>query len=190
MIYTVAEVSEIVNLSKASIYTKLKQKELQEHITKKQGVTYLDEIALKLIQDSLKDFINDDINNFKDDINALKHNPLNDEVATDIEYINSLKADINYLKVENERLWEELKDKNLQISEWNKRLSDEQNLHKNSQILIKNQQDNQNNSEVLALEKHFRDFDKRLIDIRDHMQQRKNENTKNTKNIFQKIFKK
>ena len=43
-----------VNLSKARIYNKLKSKELQQHMTKKQGVTYLDEIGFKLIQCSLK----------------------------------------------------------------------------------------------------------------------------------------
>jgi hypothetical protein len=184
MIYTVAEISQIVNLSKASIYTKLKQKELHEHIIKKQGVTYLDEIALKLIQDSLKDFINDDINDFKDDINAFNHNPLNGEVATDIDYINSLKVDINYLKIENERLWKELQIKNLQINECNKRLSDEQNLHKNTQILLreKPQQD------MKLLEDHFKDLDNSLIEVRERMEVRKNKSI--TKNIFQKIFQK
>ena len=56
MIYTVAEVAELVSLSKASIYNKLKTKEFKEHISKKQGVTYLDEIGLDLIKSDIKDF--------------------------------------------------------------------------------------------------------------------------------------
>ena len=54
MVYTIKKVSELVDLSKASIYNRLKSHELQKHITKKQVFTYLDEIGLKLIQNSLK----------------------------------------------------------------------------------------------------------------------------------------
>ena len=48
------EVSESIGLSKQSIYKKLKAKELQDNITKKQGVTYINEVGFNLIRDGLK----------------------------------------------------------------------------------------------------------------------------------------
>jgi hypothetical protein len=59
MLYTVAEVSEEIDLSKGSIYNILELKEIQDHIIKKYSITCIDEIALsfqlelKLIQTTL-----------------------------------------------------------------------------------------------------------------------------------------
>ena len=176
MIYTIAEVAELVNLSKASIYTRLKTKDLKPHITKKQGVTYLDEIGFKLIQESLKDFIKDDRNDFKDDINVLNDNSLNDEVATDSEYINYLKEDINYLK-------EQMSEKDLQINNMNERLKEAHDVIKNNQVLqLRQPQD------IKALEEHFTELDTKLLDIKEKMQERKQD--QKPKGFFKKIFNK
>jgi septal ring factor EnvC (AmiA/AmiB activator) len=176
--YTVAEVSKIVNLSKASIYNKLKSKDFKDHITKKQGVTFLDEIALDLIKS--------DIKSLKEDINYLNDkqtdNTLECEVATDTEFINYLKEDINYLKLENEKLWTELKVKNTQIHELNERLKQEQELTKNMQILQLRQQP----QDIKVLEEHFQDLDNKLLQVREQMQERKNQEKKG---LFNRIFK-
>ena len=54
MFYTVSEVADLTNLSKVSIYNKLKLSEMKKHITKKQGVTYIDDEGLKKIKEDLR----------------------------------------------------------------------------------------------------------------------------------------
>jgi hypothetical protein len=171
MLYTVAEISNLTSLSKVSIYNKLKVKEIQEHITKKQGVSYIDELGLNLIKDSLK--LNAD--DLKDSNNKDIDTSLNDYIALDTDDLNTKGDYINYLKTENERLWAELKDKNLQISNL-------QRLVENGQILLKDKP-----QDIKLLEDHFKDFDNKLLEVKKRMDQRK---TESSKNIFQKIFKK
>lgn len=199
MIYTVAEVSEIVGLSKASIYNKINKKDLKEHLVKKQGVTYLDEIGLDLIKNDIKDF--------KDDIKVLNvkeidRNELNieetdstidDDVATDTEDSSIRTEYINYLKVENERLWSELKikdeqmqSKDVQIQELNERLKEAHKLTENSQILLREKPQN-----ILALEEHFSILDVKLESIKENMQERKNkyEQEQEQKGFLGRLFK-
>lgn len=59
MLYTIAEISDLIGLSKVSIYKKLKLKELAIHLSKKQGVTYITEQGFNLIKESLK--LNDEV---------------------------------------------------------------------------------------------------------------------------------
>lgn len=81
MLYTVTEISDLINLSKVSIYNKLKLKELQNHINKKAGVTYVDEEGFNLIKDSLK--LKD---NTLNDLNIEDTNiTLDDEISTDTD---------------------------------------------------------------------------------------------------------
>lgn len=49
MLYTVAEVADLTNLSKVSIYQRIKLKELKEFISRKQGVTYISEVGVNSI---------------------------------------------------------------------------------------------------------------------------------------------
>ncbi len=122
MVYTVAEISEQLNLSKVSIYSKLKQNELKNHIAKRQGVTYIDEIGFKLIKDNFNDFNKNDIKDlkdFKDLKNKEPDNKLNKGYEEDTEYLSYLKADINYLKDQMDQkdlqLKDQLKEKDLQL---------------------------------------------------------------------------
>ncbi|MEG2985080.1 MAG: DNA-binding protein, partial [Peptostreptococcaceae bacterium] len=57
MYYTVAEVAKLMDLSKVSIYNKLKLKELEQYILKNKGITYVSEEGLSCLKSSL---------NFKD----------------------------------------------------------------------------------------------------------------------------
>ena len=120
MMHTVTEIADTLGLSKQTIYVKLRLKELKRHITKKQGVTYIDEDGFNLIKSSLKGSI-DDLRDVKD---KESNTTTSEETATDKEDM-SVKMDyINLLK-------DELKEKNLQI----------QKLHvllENSQVLLKN----------------------------------------------------
>jgi hypothetical protein len=177
MIYTVTEVSNLINLSKASIYNKIKSKDFKAHITKRQGITYLDETALNLIQSVSK--------NYKED---LTDNIPDDEIATDMHYTNTLKEDITYLKClikENELKFDnQLSVKDLQIHELNERLKQEQDLNKNNQVLqLRQPQD------LKALESHFQDLDTKLEEIKGNMIHKK-EQPEHSKGFLSKIFQK
>ena len=105
MLHTVSEISESLGLSKQTVYVKMRVKGFKVHMTKKQGVTYIDEVGFNLIKDSLK-ATTDDLKDFKDkDTNTT----YNSETATDkldnsveLDYINMLKAE---LKVKNEQIY-------------------------------------------------------------------------------------
>lgn len=136
MLYTVAEVSDLIGLSKVSIYKKLKLKELQEHIIKKGGITYLDDSALNLIEDSLK--LSNVETDFKNDVGtSVEKNFLinSDDLAVKDDYISTLKK--------------QLDEKDVQIRELINRLQQEQELHRNQQILLKCEQNEANGSLLL-----------------------------------------
>ncbi len=118
MVYTIAQISNLIGLSKVSIYKKLKLKGLKDHISKKLGVTYVDEVGFNLIKYELKE-------NLKE---QSTYSTLNDETATDTE-------DLSFNKEVLKLLEEQLKGQNLIIHELNERLKQEQELNKNNQIL-------------------------------------------------------
>lgn len=169
MLYTVAEVSKLTNLSKVSIYKKLKLKELENHVTKEAGITYVDDTALKFITDGLKfneEFKQDDKEEFKD---SDTENISNDEIPTSFDDLT-----INRELVKT--LIDQLKAKDDQINDLHK-------LLENSQVLLKNEQDKPK-EDLLLLEEHLKEFDDRLMNIKERMEKRKEE----PKSIFQRIF--
>ena len=85
------------------------------------------------------------------------------------EYLNSLKS-------ENEVLKKQLDEKDKQISELHK-------LIENSQILLKEEQ--KKSEQQLYLAEHFEEVDNKLQDLREKMEQKRNEKIK-----FFKIFSK
>ena len=57
MLYTIIEISNLINLSNVNIYEKLKLKELEQlegHTSKKKDITYIDDIGFNLIKDCFK----------------------------------------------------------------------------------------------------------------------------------------
>ena len=88
-----------------------------------------------------------------------------------------LKANTKRKNIE-EVLLKQIKEKDIQIN----RLHD---LIENNQILIKNSQERE--KEQASLENHFKDIDKKLLEIRDKNKNRKEKKRKS--NIFQKILK-
>jgi Fe2+ transport system protein B len=159
LIYTVAKVSELVNLSKASIYNKLKLKEFESYITKKQGITYISEDGFKLIQSDLKYYKG--------------NNTVNEEIATDTDFINTLKENISYLKEQAKQkdlqFNNQLKEKDRQLENYSERLNQAHKLIENNQILLKEKP----KQEILLLEEHFQDLDNKFMDIKKDMQERK-----------------
>lgn len=168
MLYTVAEVSDLTNLSKVSVYKKLKSKELEPHIIKRKNTTYVTEDGLNLIKSGLKDNI--------DGLNELNNKNIEEELNVDDAEV---KEDLNINKELINTLLEQLKEKDVQIKDLNDRLKNEQELHRNTQVMLNNKQ------EPKLLEDHFRELDLKLINIRENMQQRKDK-----KGLFKSLFKK
>jgi len=148
MNYTIAEVSELIDLSKVSIYKKLKLKELKGHIIKKKGITYIDEVGFNLIKFDLKVPLKEGLKDFKEEAT---NTTLNDEVATDIEDLNLNKELFKLLK-------EQLKEKDIQIKELHR-------LLENGQVLLKEKP-----KDLKLLEEHFQDLDTKLSNIREQME--------------------
>ncbi len=184
MLYTIAEISKLTDLSKVSIYKKLKLKELPEHVSKKQGVTYVDEVVLTFIQDSLK------VNSIQENDSKQGNNSdtSKSEIAMDIDTLN-LKTDyINALKDNIETLKKQLDIKDEQI-----RAKDNQieglttGLHQ-AQALTNNQQQGQQN--ILLLEQHQQEFDNKLNNLMEQLHEREHPSGEQIKKpgLFNKIF--
>jgi len=178
MLYTVSEISELTSLSKVSIYTRLKLKELEPHISKKQGVTYIDEDGFNIIKEGLS-FKEEPLNSFKDGIPPKEpqeattegpqatFNPIEDDcISVNKELFNALL--------------EQLKEKDKQIKELHK-------LIENSQVLLRDKP----HEDILLLEDHFQALDNKLINIKEQMEQRKKqyEKAQQPKGFFKSMFK-
>ncbi|MBX4272117.1 hypothetical protein [Clostridium estertheticum] len=161
MLYTIAEVSDLINLSKVSIYKKLKLKEMQEHITKKQGITYIDDVGLALIKDRLKNLKKEEPQEGTAEAEKAQDTVLEDDVLTiNKELIKALLS--------------QLKEKDNQIHELHR-------LVENGQILLKDKP-----QDIKLLEEHFQNLDSKFMDIRQDMQERK----KPQKGFLKRMFKK
>lgn len=165
MLYDVSQVSIKLNVSKQSIYKKLKLKPYKDKIIRNAGKTYIDEDLFNQIKDTFKVE-----SKLKVDETAVCEKPENIMPETDSFNLNQLLI---------QSLIEQLKIKDVQIQELNNRLAAEQELTKNRQILELKQQ-----PDIKQLEKHIKDFDNKLIEIRENMNQKKQ------RSIFERIFKK
>jgi chromosome segregation ATPase len=166
------EASELIGLSKQSIYKKLKAKELQEYIIKKQGMIYIDEEGFNLIKDSLKANI-DDLKDFKEDINGLNfkeaNSTLNEEIASDTEILSMNQDIFNLLK-------SQLEDKDLQIHELHK-------LLENSQILLKEKP-----QDIKLLEQHYQGLDDKIMNIKESSIPQQKRSWHNLEQILSAIY--
>ncbi|WP_338631961.1 hypothetical protein [Clostridium baratii] len=180
MLRSVSEISVLTGLSKVSIYNKLKLKEMKDYIIKNKGVTYVSEEGYALILDKFN-LKKEALNNLKNDTKNIK-----DEIALDIENkdieefkleFKKLKQDyINSLKLEIENLKVQLEKKDNQINEL-------MGLNKNNQILLKQQQDKEINQ--FKQDDHFKEVDEKLLDLKNKMEIKR----KKEKSIFS-FFKK
>lgn len=162
MLRTVEETAIQLGVSKTTIYNKLKMKEYKSKLVKKQGKSMVDDSLFNLIQEGLKvqnEFENKEIEN---DVNA--------ETSIDEDGLLNLNKEL----IDN--LLEQLKEKDKQISELHK-------LIENSQILLKEEQ--KKSEQQLYLAEHFEEVDNKLQDLREKMEQKRNEKIKLFK-IFSK----
>ena len=179
MLYSVMQVSESVGLSKQSIYKKLKAKELQDNITKKQGVTYINEVGFNIIRDGLKYNIDglNELNDEKVDTN------LNDSITGFKENLNVNQELLNLLKDQLSQKDVQLKTKDIQLDEKDNQIHDLHKLIENSQVLLKDKP----NQDILQLEEHFQELEIKLEEVKENMNDRKEQQRKS---IFDKFFKK
>lgn len=162
--YDINKVSELTGVSKVTIYKKIKKiKELEPFIVHKGDKTYILEDGLKLINEHLT-------------VNKKVNYEVEDEIATE-----GLSMDLTINKELINLLTEQLKEKDIQLKEKDKQIAELHKLIENSQILLKEEQ--KKTDKQLYLEEHFQEVDDRLQDLREKMEQRKN----NKKSFF-KIF--
>lgn len=169
MLYTVAEVAQLIGVSKVSIYNKLKLKELEEYIVKSKGITYITDDGLNLIKDGFNI-----INEVESDLTSSE---ISSDEVIEIEErgedLNFKDDYIKYLKEENGRLWSEIDEKNSQLNSKDK-------LLENMQVLIKQEQE----LKQLQWENHFKEVDIKLGEIKENMAKKKQKRT-----WFNKIIK-
>ena len=173
MLRTVEEVAIQLNVSKTSIYNKLKLKQFKSKVLKKQGKSMVDDDLFNLIKETLK--VENKVENRKNE------NAVNEEISTDC--IGSLKLNQEFNMDVISELMNLLKEKDKQIDELHKLLSKSQGLLENNQILLKQQQDKEINQ--LKLEEHFQEVDQKLMNLREKMESQKEE-----KKSFFNFFKK
>ena len=162
MLRTVEETAIQLGVSKTTIYNKLKMKEYKSKLVKKQGKSMIDDSLFNLIQEGLK----------------VQNEVENKEIENDVNSETSIDEDglLNLNKELIDNLLEQLKEKDKQISELHR-------LIENSQILLK--EEKKKSEQQLYLAEHFEEVDNKLQDLREKMEQKRNEKIK-----FFKIFSK
>ena len=162
MLRKVEETAIQLGVSKTTIYNKLKMKEYKSKLVKKQGKSMVDDSLFNLIQEGLK----------------VQNEVENKEIENDVNAETSIDEDglLNLNKELIDNLLEQLKEKDKQISELHK-------LIENSQILLKEEQ--KKSEQQLYLAEHFEEVDNKLQDLREKMEQKRNEKIKLFK-IFSK----
>ena len=162
MLRTVEETAIQLGVSKTTIYNKLKMKEYKSKLVKKQGKSMIDDSLFNLIQDGLK----------------VQNEVENKEIENDVNSETSIDEDglLNLNKELIDNLLEQLKEKDKQISELHR-------LIENSQILLK--EEKKKSEQQLYLAEHFEEVDNKLQDLKEKMEQKRNEKIK-----FFKIFSK
>lgn len=183
MLRSVAEVSVLTGLSKVSIYNKIKLKEIEKYVVKNKGITYISDEGINLIFKGLN-FKDDTLNGFtnglnidREDVDISIKNTDFKEFKLELKEFN--KEYLNSLKAENEFLKKQLDEKDKQISELHK-------LIENSQILLKEEQ--KKSEQQLYLAEHFEEVDNKLQDLREKMEQKRNEKIKLFKIFSKQIY--
>lgn len=177
--FTVDEVALKLNVSKVTIYSKLKK--FKEEVVIKQGKRYVSEQLFNLIKNDLK--IKQNYGEFEEtEVEEQEKNNMNSNFEDLIKLNKELNKElIDFLQQQiiiKDKLLEE-KDK--QIEEKDRQINELLNLHKNSQVLLKQQQDN----EQLLLEEGIKNMDEKLANLREDFEKKKN-SKKSIFNIFNK----
>lgn len=171
LMFTVEEVSKDLSVSKVTVYNKLKKYE--NKVVLKQGKKYITEDLFNLIKEELK--VKSKVKNQENKKCS------NQEIAMDRDVSFKLNESLNADLIDI--LKEQLKEKDIQLREKDNQIQELIDLNKNNQVLLKQQQDKEINQ--LKLEDHIKEFDEKLLNLKDKMDKKRN-----TKKSFLKIFNK
>ena len=166
MLYTIPQVASLLNVSKQSIYVKLKLPLYSDKIIINHNQTMVDDVLLKLIQDNLRFTVSSDSE-------PLEEQSSPEELALDDETINinqellsilknQLKEKDDQLREKDLQFTKQLIAKDIQIDEYSERLKQAHKLIENNQILLKEKP----KQDVLLLEEHFQDLDTKLEEVK------------------------
>jgi hypothetical protein len=165
MLYDVEKISKLTQISKVTIYKKMKLIEVKQYIVRKQGKSYVDEVGFNLIKQSLN--LNDRLNDEEIATDESSNEPNNEDLLkVKDDLINSLMTQMEFLK-------QQLLQKDLQIGELHK-------LIENNQVLLKEKP----KQDILQLEEHFNDLDDKLEEVKNKMLDRKEQ----SKGFLDKLF--
>lgn len=190
LMYSVSEVANILKISNVSVYKKIKKlKSLEAYVVKKDDKLYVLEAGIELIKSSL--ISNKALNYNVDevacereaDIDEHKQNSrLNESIELNNKLINSLLEQLN---VKDAQL--EAKDK--QIADQSEQILSLHKLIENNQVLLKEEQRVRSELKLISeesLKKRQEEFDIKLENIKDKMNSRAVNKTKNKKKWWNK----
>ena len=190
LMYSVSEVANILKISNVSVYKKIKKlKSLEAYVVKKDDKLYVLDQGIELIKSSL--ISNKALNYNVDevacereaDIDEHKQNSqLNESIELNNKLINSLLEQLN---VKDAQL--EAKDK--QIADQSEQILSLHKLIENNQVLLKEEQRVRSELKLISeesLKKRQEEFDIKLENIKDKMNSRAVNKTKNKKKWWNK----
>lgn len=157
MLYDVEQIADLTKVSSATIYRKIKLKEIEPFLVKKQGKTYVTEDGLcaiaKIINANIDE--NEPVNykNIEDFVSA-------DTIAFD-EFLLAKDEVINSLKEQLSLIKDQLEIKDQQLSRKDEQLSSKDKLLENMQVLLKQEKDN--NEVILSLPERIKERDVELV---------------------------
>lgn len=146
MLKSVEEVSEELGISKAAVYKKLKEEKYSKLIIKENGKMMISEELLEELKKNQKRKI---------------------EIINEVEIVD--KKDLEVIKNESDKKILEILLK--QLEEKDNQINKLQDLIASNQIIIKNQQEKE--KEQLKLEEHFKEIDRKLVEIRQRNNRKK-----------------
>lgn len=157
MKYTIAEAAKTLEVSKNTIYNRLKglNKELNPYVKVSKGITYIEEPGIEILRKAI--YVENSLEPESEEPEGDKDNPLR---ALQEDYINTLKATIEMLEQDKEDLKQQLVEQT--------------EIVKRQQMLQLNEQQNTKQS-MLLLEERTRAIDEKLTSWREDHQERQAE---------------
>lgn len=168
--YTIKEISDLLQVSKVTLYKKLKLKEMEQYIVKRNSVTYVDSKGLEVLRGLLT--LKEEFTELNEELKEVKSEAEKEVAATvENEEFKGLTDDyINHLKGENTKLWNQIEEKDKQIEELLNRIESMSKLVENSQVLLREKA-----QDPLQLEERFENIQSKLEEVKDKMNQRHEE---------------
>ena len=196
MLYDVEQIAKLTQVSKVTVYRKLKLNEIQPYIIVKQGKSYLDEEGFHVISELLNVITPENGELTPKEIEqaeSIENKGLLHETSCNYAVVSELKSQIEFLQdlLKNHPSKDEIEFLKSQLQEKDKQLESKDKLLENMQVLVKNSQLNQER-DIPMLEAHFMELDEKLANIRAEMEQRKikYQEEQQQKGFWEKLFRK